>query len=151
MQKKKEIETLSPKKMRELLSQIVEDCIEYGNSLDTYEDFGKKVIDSLREYKLVDYGYSKEQLLRIEFSYLADVLSDEQFIRICECVNYDKKELKRFNEESREYYLGRTVSSIFYDALTQDKIDKYIDEYYKFYHGISCNIDINDNKDIERD
>ena len=42
--------------------------------------------------------------------------------------------------------------SVFYDAIMENKIDKYIEEYNKFYHGLSDDIDIyNTHNDMDRE
>lgn len=152
MQYNKPLDNLTNKEMHDLLQDIIDDCVSYAG--DSYEEFGKNIVDNLRMLKLVDYGFSKEQKLAQKYTYLSDCLSTEQFKSLCEACDYDEDTLEDFNNQVKDYYAGKTVSSIFYEALEENKIEKYIKEYDKFYHGLSDDIDIynthNDNdKDIE--
>lgn len=146
MQYNKPLDNLTNKEIHDLLQDIIDDY--------SYEEFGKNIVDNLRMLKLVDYGFSKEQKLAQKYTYLSDCLSTEQFKSLCEACDYDEDTLEDFNNQVKDYYAGKTVSSIFYEALEENKIEKYIKEYDKFYHGLSDDIDIynthNDNdKDIE--
>ena len=42
-----------------ILQNIIDDCVEYAG--DSYENFGRRVCDILKRYKLVDYGKSEAQ------------------------------------------------------------------------------------------
>lgn len=140
------LDNLTNKQMHDLLQDIIDDCVSYVG--DSYEDFGKNTVAKLRILKLVDYGFSKEQKLAQEYTYISDYLSTEQFKSLCEACDYDEDTLEDFNNQVKDYYVGKTVSSVFYDAIMENKIDKYIEEYNKFYHGLSNDINLDD--EIER-
>lgn len=152
MRYNKPLDNLTNKEMHDLLQDIIDDCVSYAG--DSYEDFGKNTVDNLRMHKLVDYGFSKEQKLAQEYTYLSDCLSTDQFKSLCEACDYNKDTLEDFNNQVKDYFAGKTVSSIFYDALEDNKVEEYIKEYDKFYHGLSNDIDIynthNDN-DMDRE
>lgn len=142
----KSLDNLTSKEMHDLLQDIIDDCVSYAG--DSYENFGKNTVAKLRILKLVDYGFSEEQELARKYTYLSDYLDTEQFKKLCEACDYNEDTLEDFNNQTENFYHGKIVSSIFYDAIMEDKIDKYIEEYNKFYHGLSNDINIDD--EIER-
>jgi len=50
----KSLNELLEKEKSVLLQKIIDDCIAYSG--DSYEDFGRSTLRSLKNYKLVDYG-----------------------------------------------------------------------------------------------
>lgn len=54
---KRTIKDLTEKQKDKLISDIIDDTIEYGT--DSYEDLGRFVITKLKTLELVDYGKSR--------------------------------------------------------------------------------------------
>lgn len=137
---KKTIKDLTEKQKNKLISDIIEDVIEYGT--DSYEDLGRVVIIQLKTLELVDYGKSRERQLMEQFECLSATLDKVQFTRLCEACDYDEDVLEDFDKDIQRYYRGIIGNTNFVRALQEDKIDEFIDKYDTFYNG--------KNEDIER-
>lgn len=137
---KKTIKDLTEKQKDKLISDIIEDTIEYGT--DSYEDLGREVISELKKLDLIDYGKSREKQLMEQFECLGAVLDKVQFKRLCEACNYDEDVLEDFDKDIQKYYRGTIGNTNFVRACMEDRIDEFIDRYDTFYNE--------KNEDIER-
>lgn len=130
---KKTIKDLTEKQKDRLISDIIDDIIEYGT--DSYEDLGRFVISKLKALELVDYGKSRERQLMEQFECLSATLDKVQFKRLCEACDYDEDVLEDFDKDIQKYYRGTIGNTNFIRAFTEDMIDEFIDEYDAFYHN----------------
>lgn len=111
-----------------LLDTIIDDCVEYAG--DSYEDFGRRVCDILKRYKLVDYGKSEAQEYYedAEFSYIADEISLKKFIELCEAFEFNRKLLYHFNDITLKFfYNGEDINKAIKEDRANDKDKEFLD------------------------
>ncbi len=130
---KRTIKDLTEKQKDKLISDIIDDIIEYG--ADSYEELGREIITKLKTLELVDYGKSRERQLMEQFECLGATLDKVQFKRLCEACDYDEDVLEDFDKDTQKYYRGTIGNTNFIRAFTEDRIDTFIDEYDAFYHN----------------
>ena len=130
---KKTIKDLTEKQKDKLISDIIDDIVEYGG--DSYEDLGREIISKLKTLNLVDYGKSREKQLMEQFECLGATLDKVQFKKLCKACDYDEDILEDFDKDIQKYYRGTISSTNFMRAFEEDRIDDFIDEYDAFYHN----------------
>ena len=137
---KRTIKDLTEKQKNKLISDIIDDTIEYGT--DSYEDLGRFVITKLKTLELVDYGKSREKQLMEQFECLGATLDKGQFKRLCEACDYDEDVLEDFDKDIQKYYRGTIGNTNFIRAFIEDRIDTFRDKYDAFYHNEDNEIEI---------
>lgn len=141
---KKELGVIKNKDKDALLQEIINSCIEYAG--ESYEDFAKEVIDSLRKYKLVDYGKAPLTAYEHELKTALRKFGGENYIVreapweiINEnCFNNDIE--IRYREDTIATIIDGDIKFYYSDEETKAMISKNVQEIiFGIYDGISYN------------
>lgn len=121
--------------MKNLLSNIIEDCIDYAG--DSYADFGKAIVKRLHQMKLVDYGTSKEKAIieKYGFQYIDCSLEDDNIKLLFKACDYDIDVIRDWEKSIENYFNGRAVSTDeFLNAYSNGTLKEYAERFSENYH-----------------
>lgn len=132
---KKTVDKLTATQMKNLLSNIIEDCIDYAG--DSYADFGKAIVKRLHQMKLVDYGTSKEKAIieKYGFQYIDCSLEDDNIKLLFKACDYDIDVIRDWEKSIENYFNGRAVSTDeFLNAYSNGTLKEYAERFSENYH-----------------
>lgn len=132
---KKTVDKLTVAQMKDLLSNIIEDCIDYAG--DSYADFGEAIVKRLHQMKLVDYGTSKEKAIieKYGFQYIDCSLEDDNIKLLFKACDYDIDVIRDWEKSIENYFNGRSVSTDeFLNAYNNGTLKEYAERFSENYH-----------------